>query len=252
MAIVQAAILAAGRGTRLGELTSDKPKCMLKLNKVTILDYIVYLLSRFAGIRYEDIFVVAGYKADRLAYLKDRGINIVFNDKYNTRENMYSFYLLKDYVNRDFILVNGDTIFEPKVLETLVNQAKARPATYFVIDTGKKLGWEEMKVIIDKETMRIKRFGKDIPPDMADGEYIGLAYFKKEDAEIVFTKLDELVRAGRVNIWYELAINEVLDRIAAYALPIKDALWIEVDTKEDYENAKKIYKRIKQLYRLEL
>ena len=230
-------ILAAGIGSRLGALTKHKPKCLLEIRRgVTILRYQIDVLRNVASVELGDIFIIGGYKFEKLKYLEEWGINLIFNPKYREYNNIYSFYLAKDYIKEDFILLNGDTMFHPKILEKLI---KVGRGTYFVIDNVKELGEEEMKVLIEED--RILKFGKDIDPKSAHGEYIGVAKFDINDAEMIFNKMEELIDRGKTDIWYELAINYVLDEIIAKPVYTDGLPWIEVDTPEDYEKAKAMF-----------
>ncbi len=237
---MKAVILAAGLAKRLGELTKEIPKCLLKIDdSTTILDHQLKTLTKYGNLSFSDIFIVIGRKIDKLRFLEKKGINLIYNprDEWN---NIYSFYLIKDYVNTDFYLLNSDVIYHPEILKKLTNTDNS---TYFVIDNGKKLGEEEMKVIIKDN--RVLKFGKDIDPNNANGEYIGLARFNMNDAKIIFHRMKELIENNKVDIWYEQAINDVLDKIIAKPVYFKSYPWIEVDTKEDYEKGKEIFRLIK-------
>jgi len=234
---MKALILAAGIGSRLGNLTKNKPKSLLTLGDTTILEYQINLLLNVAKIKTSEIFVVGGHKFETLEPLKKIGINLIFNPHYKDYNNIYSFYLAKEYIQEDFILFNGDTLVHPKILEKVI---KAEKGTYFVIDNVKPLGEEEMKVLIKNN--RILKFGKDINPKMANGEYIGIAKFDINDARVIFEKLEELIEDQKTDIWYELGINYVLDEIVAMPIYTDGLPWIEIDTPEDYEKAKTMFK----------
>jgi len=236
--MMKAVILAAGVGSRLKELTKNIPKCLLNLNNsTTILDFQISTLIKFADLDYSDNFVVGGYKFESLKYLEDKGINLIFNPKYKDWNNIYSFYLIKENVSNNFYLLNGDTIYHPDILKNLVNTDSN---TYFVVDNVKILGKEEMKVLIKNN--RILKFGKNIQSRESDGEYIGVAKFNKNDAKVIFNKIEDLINEEETGIWYELAINKVLDKIIAKPIYTNRLLWIEIDTKEDYKKAKEIFK----------
>ena len=233
---MQAVILVAGVGSRLGRLVNDKPKCLLDVGGITILDYQINQLINTINIKPSKIFVVGGYKFETLKYLEDKKINLIYNPKYQEYNNIYSFYLINEYVKEDFILLNGDTLFHPDILKNLGNIGKG---TYFVVDNSKRLGEEEMKVLIKEG--RILRFGKDIPLEYANGEYIGIAKFDIKDAWIIFNKIKELIKQGITDIWYEIGINYVLNKIIAKPIYTNGLPWIEVDTPEDYKVAKQMY-----------
>lgn len=237
---MQVIILAAGVGSRLGDLTRDIPKCLLKIyDDISILDFQLNVLGEY-GIDKRDVYIIAGHKADKLQYLKGEGINIVYNEMYSVYNNIYSFYISKNVVKEDFIIINSDTLFHRKIFEKLYFTDNG---TYFVVDNYKKLGEEEMKVLIKND--RIVKFGKDIDPKNASGEYIGVSKFSFKDSKIVFDKMGELIKNGKSNIWYEDAINFVLEKIVAKPIFTDGLPWIEVDTPEDYKKAKKLFYKIK-------
>jgi len=237
---MQVIILAAGIGSRLGDLTKNIPKCLLKIyDDISILDFQLNILEE-SGIDKRDVYIIAGHKADKLQYLREKGINIVYNEMYSRYNNIYSFYISKNVVKEDFIIINSDTLFHKKIFEKLYFTDNG---TYFVVDNYKKLGEEEMKVLIKND--RIVKFGKDIDPKNANGEYIGVSKFSFDDSKIIFDKMDELIRSGLTHIWYENAINFVLDKIIARPVFTDGLPWIEVDTPEDYERAKMIFNKIR-------
>jgi choline kinase len=237
---LKAVILAAGVGSRLGELTKNKPKCMLPvLNDMLLIDYQIEKLKEF-GIKEKDIFIIGGYKIDVLKkHLKDTHVNVLFNPKFREWNNIYTFYLIKEIreINNDdeFVLLNSDTFFHKDILRDLLSYQKHNCV---VLDTSKNLGSEEMKVLAKEN--RIIRFGKDIPINEAKGEYIGLAKFKKSLLNPLFDTMKELIDKGKTNIWYEIAFNCVLDEITIEYVDTKGKPWIEIDTPEDYRVAKNL------------
>ncbi len=235
---LKAVILAAGVGSRLGKLTENKPKCMLEVfpNK-TLVKYQIDVLKD-SGI--EDIFIIGGYKIDVLKkHLKDLNINIVFNPKYREWNNIYSFYLIDkiDGIGKEdtFILLNSDTFFHRDILENLL---KSPYENCVVLDTYKDLKEEEMKVIT--ENGRLKKFGKDIPPEISTGEYIGVAKFKKSSLGYLFETMEKLINSGKTDIWYEIAFNYVLDKTDIRYVDTLKKPWIEIDTEEDFQIAKSL------------
>ena len=120
---MQAIILAAGMGKRLGELTGNNTKCMLKVNGVRLIDRTLECLS---DIGVTKLIMVVGYKAqnviDYVGYrYKEINITYVENPIYNTTNNIYSLSLAKDYLlAEDTILLESDLIYETSVLKRLI------------------------------------------------------------------------------------------------------------------------------------
>jgi len=232
---MKAVVLAAGVNSRLKSVAKDIPKCLLRIGEATIIDYQINLLTLIGGLKLKDIYIIGGHRIEKLDYLRNLGVNVVFNPKYKEFNNVYSFYLAKNFVDEDFVLFNGDTIADRRIFEALVSSSYR---TAFVVDNVKKLGDEEMKVLV--KDGKIVRFGKEIDPKTAHGEYIGFAKFGLKDAATIFDCIEELLSKGKTNIWYENAINHVLNRINAFAVYTNGLSWIEIDTPEDYEKAIKM------------
>ncbi len=237
---MKAVILAAGVGSRLGDLTKDKPKCMLPVfNDTLLIDYQIEVLKEF-GISERNIFIIGGHKVDVLQnHLKDKSVSVIFNSKFREWNNIYSFYMIKAIEKisdkDDFILLNSDTFFHKDIFKYLLD---CKHPNSVVIDSFKKLGNEEMKVLTVGK--RIIKFGKDISPNIAEGEYIGLAKFKKEDLEPLFDTMEFLIKGGKTDIWYEIAFNNVLDKIDIGYTDTKGKPWIEIDDTKDYQKAREL------------
>ncbi len=255
---IRAFILAAGRGKRLGVLTLDKPKVLLELDKdFTFLDYHVSILTRFGKISPADIYVVAGFKAEKvITKAKSLGIEVIVNRLYNKYENMYSVYITKNTIDdgsNAFIILNGDTIVRPRILEILLNEFtrihnNINSIGLFAIDTGKTLGEEEMKVIVNSG--RIMKFSKNIPPHLAFGEYIGLSIYDQLGYRMFLRSIEDHIRRGITNVWYEIVLNTATGIIQMIPVDIDSLSWIEVDTPEDYARARALYRsNLKDLVR---
>ena len=103
---MKAFILAAGKGTRLGHLTNDKPKGMLELNGDTILKHQINL---FRSVGIDEIVVIRGYKKNKINYPNIRYID---NDKYDTTNMIESLMCAEKYLDDDCIVTYADLLFE--------------------------------------------------------------------------------------------------------------------------------------------
>ena len=97
---MQAIILAAGMGRRLGELTDDNTKCMLEVNGTRLIHR---TLDNLTEVGIKRVILVVGYKAENVKRLignryKDIDIVYVENKIYDKTNNIYSLYLAKDYL----------------------------------------------------------------------------------------------------------------------------------------------------------
>ena len=123
---MQAIILAAGMGKRLGELTQNNTKCMVKVNGVTLIERLLNQLDNVKSYHLNKIVIVTGYEGKKLReYIATCKVNtpIVYveNPIYATTNNIYSLWLAKEYLLQDdTLLFESDLIFEDAVVEKLL------------------------------------------------------------------------------------------------------------------------------------
>ncbi len=235
--INRAIILAAGSSTRLRPLTNNIPKTLLRIGRATIFDTSISILHRF---NIDDIIVVTGYAADMLEehvqrnYSDNNTIRFRFvrNDKLNLG-NIYSFYIAREYMDNDFILLNSDVLFHPKILEYLLTY----DVSALAVDDHKILGEEEMKVKVNESGV-IKDISKNMPVKDADGEYIGVMKLTSKDATMIIKSIKHLFNKGIYNLYYEDAIRLVAHEYDVfYKCSTRGLQCIEIDTQEDLKNA---------------
>jgi len=122
---MQAIILAAGMGRRLGELTRYDTKCMIEVNGIRIIDR---LLANLAVARLSRIVLVIGFQGDKLrAYLGNEycGIPIYYleNPYYAYTNNIYSLFLARHHLaSDDTLLLESDIVFEKRILERVLEE----------------------------------------------------------------------------------------------------------------------------------
>lgn len=120
---MNAIILAAGMGTRLRPLTNDIPKCLVPVCGTPMIERQIYFLHE-AGIK--DIIVVSGYQAKRLDYLRSKyGVQIVYNEQYDTCNNIYSLYKVINSFGDSWV-VEGDVYIHENCFTRDINKS-----TYF-------------------------------------------------------------------------------------------------------------------------
>ena len=243
----KALILAAGIGKRLGELTRDIPKCLLPVGSKTLLDY---SLEAISGNDFEQVTIITGFAEKKLKehikkWERSLAFKLIYNDKFADYNNIYSAYLAKDIWDDETILFNSDIIFHPLILKDLVSNIKENSnKSYLVIDDTKILIAEDMKVKINS-LGEIKEINKGLDIKTSYGEYIGVTYSRGKERENFLESLELNVKNKNLDIYYEDALAHVLDKISVFPYSTKSRLWTEVDTKEDYELAKRIASEIK-------
>jgi choline kinase len=235
-------VLAAGPGRRLHPLTADLPKTLLPLSDGrTILDL---LLRNFRSVGLEDVVVVTGFAADRLAErapdlerLHGVRLELVFNDRAEVWNNAYSLWLAREAFRDGALLVNGDTV-HPAGVEHSLLEARG-PDVLLAVDREKPLGAEEMKVVL-AEDGRLSRISKDVEPATADGEYIGVAVIEPAAAEPLEDALEATWRRDP-SLYYEDGWQELVDRGGRVDVaPVGNVDWVEVDDYADLARAREL------------
>ncbi len=239
---MEAVILAAGFGSRLGHHTREIPKALLKVGKRPIIHYAIQSLRK-NGI--EDVIVVTGHKGYVLKdYLSQFDLNLRFvhNSLYKKTNNIYSLYLAMNHVSSGFYILNSDVLFHPAIFDEIHSTTK--DSLILSVDTFKKLGEEEMKVkIVDG---LVKRISKQLNPSEADGEYIGIARVEKEVVDELYNHVSKVMDKKGRRVFYEEAFQSMMDDgIAVNYESTKGLPWIEIDTPVDLMRARyEIYPEI--------
>ena len=134
---MKAIILSAGQGSRLLPLTEGKPKCLFPIGPRTLIEWQIWALTQ-GGV--DDIAVVVGYHArdvqDLLKRLEGPKLKIrtIFNPFYKLADNLASCWMARHEMGQDFVILNGDTVIEPKIFQHLL----ASPAAPITVTIDKK------------------------------------------------------------------------------------------------------------------
>lgn len=234
---MKALILAAGLGTRLAPLTDSVPKCMVKVNNLTIIEkQIENLISNDI----KDITVVSGYKHDVLEEFVTKKypfIKFITNENYLNNNNMFSAYLARNYLSGEsFYMMNADVFFDEDIIAEL---SKDKYKNAIATQKGEYIE-ESMKIKYDGD--KITEISKQIKKEDSFGTTIDVYKFSKEASEAFFQKcVDYIENKNELNLWSEVAINDIFNEINFIPCIIKGR-WVEIDNFEDLTLAKSIFK----------
>jgi choline kinase len=240
---MKAIILSAGQGKRLLPLTAELPKCAVAVHGQPMIEWQIDELLK-CGV--EDISVVLGYGADKVEDLLDerygRGsIRTLFNPFFSVADNLGSCWIARTEMTEDFIILNGDTLFQAEVLDRLLSSAP-HPITV-TIDRKRGYDSDDMKVILDGE--RLLRIGKDLPLDQVHAESIGMLLFRGEGASLFRRSVETLMRnPASLKRWYLSVIDELAQRTAVWTCCIEGLAWGEVDCPADLKRAEEVVRGI--------
>ena len=243
---MQAIILAAGMGKRLGELTKGNTKCMVKVNGVTLIERLLHQLDQ---LHLNKIVMVVGYKATELqTYISTLKVNTpveyVENAVYDKTNNIYSLYLAKQHlVSEDTLLFESDLIVEDAVIRKLVDNPYPDLAL-----VAKFESWMDGTVVTLDDDNNILRF---IPTKSFKFEEIPSYYktvniykFSKEFSSNLYVPfLEAYCSALGKNEYYEqvLRVITLLDKPGIKALPLDGEHWYEIDDIQDLDIAESIF-----------
>lgn len=243
---MQSIILAAGLGSRLGELTKECTKCMVKINGITLIERMLRQLDRYGMDR---IIIVTGYKGDILKdYVQNLRINtpVVFvdNSDYRHTNNIYSLWLTREFLEEmDSLVLESDMIFEDRVIEKML-----------AIDNGcgtfvaRPRPWMDGSIVkLDKDN-NIVYFVDDEEVKRIDPSYyhkiVSIYKFKKRYvSEKYMTYLNEYVKKNKDNNLYE-SLLKVVDLDVEKKIPaeiLDEEQWYEINDIQDMDIAESMF-----------
>ena len=210
---MDALILAAGRGTRMGEI--EKPKCLLEFDGTSI---IKYQIKCFKNLGINRIFVVTGFHSDLLhSHLHDEVI-FLHND--------------------DFICIYGDLLFHKIILENLLLD---KNDVCMIIE--KNIRDETMKVKLENNL--IIEVNKKISKENADGNFIGIAKFSKKIVPSLFKEISKIIENKNTDSYYTSAIESMINNgQKVHYVATNNLQWMDIDEPNEFDDAKKIFKQM--------
>ncbi len=253
---VTAVVLAAGDDGALGEITADRPRCMLDVRGRTVLERQVTALNA-NGIR--EIAVVRGYRREAVNVPNLRYFD---NEQYAQSGEMVSFLLAARELEGSLLCLYGDVVFDDAIVARLL---RATGDITVVVDRAfaesRRLGTlppsaldlvvteggarPEAGRFVPGEGVRLRRIGQSLARDEADGEFIGLVLLSAAGAALVRQVCAEL--AGRPGGFHEALdlgrasltdlLQELLDRGHDVDCVEVHKGWMEIDSFADYRRA---------------
>ena len=252
---MQAIILAAGMGRRLGELTQNNTKCMLEVNGVRLIDRYIKQLAKYS---LDKIVIVVGYEGQKLidyiqANYPDKKIEFVNNPIYDKTNNIYSLALAKDYLCADdTILMESDLIVEDAIIDKLFNHPDKDLAL-----VAKYEQWMDGTMVRIDDNRRILQF---IPKvgfryEEADDYYktVNIYKFSREFSSKQYIPfLEAYCKVMGNNEYYEqvLSVLTLLQNTTLRALPIGNEKWYEIDDVQDLDIASTLFSEDKNRFQL--
>jgi len=251
---MQAIILAAGMGKRLGEYTRNNTKCMVPVNGTPLIDR---LLGQLCKLSLNRVVIVVGYEGQKLIdYLGNEhdGLKIEYvnNPIYDKTNNIYSLALAKEQLQEDdTLLIESDLIFDDGMFDLLLDNPFPNLALVAKYET-----WMDGTMVkIDRDNNIVNFVTKAaFSYDEVDSYYktVNIYKFSKEFSRTKYVPfLEAYSKAVGNNEYYEnvLRIISFLSKSDLKALPITNEKWYEIDDKQDLDIAEALFAEEKDILR---
>lgn len=232
--MMKTVILAAGRGSRLGKFTEDKPKSLVEVGGKPIIEH---MFDSLKEVGLTDIIMVVGYRHEKFEYLRecypDVSLAFIENSVYSKTNTAYSLWLVREHIRDGFFLLNGDVIFHPAIMWGLRNS----PESDAIVVERKDVDEEEVKVKIVDNT--VKKISKRVPLDEADAEFVGILKFSAFSASKYLDLLDHAISLDKkYNMYFDDVIEDLAQDVHVHTMDIGEFPCMEIDTEDDLNRAR--------------
>ena len=249
---INAIILAAGMGNRLNPLTKDIPKGMVKLFEKSLLEMQIDIFKQYD---INDITIVTGHLGEKITF---PDINYIKNQNFSLTNINESLFCAKEKFETESIISYSDIIYEKKIIEKLTSFNGD-------IGVGVRLNWKpyykgrashptseaENVVIENNKIVKIRKNVSKCEKNQIVGEFVGIMKLSKNASDILVQKYLELEKShiGKFHNAPSLKqayitdmLQEIVDSDYLVEPVIIEGKWCEIDTIQDIEYAKQIFK----------
>lgn len=226
--MANAVLMASGLGSRMRPLTNTKPKPLIEVKGIPMIETVIAALNQF-GV--ENIYIVVGYLGDQFSYLKNKysNVNIIRNTDYETINNISSIYYAREEMKKaDTFVCEADLFISDK---EILKDFDTTKSGYF----GKMVeGHSDDWVFEQNSEGIITRVGK-----VGDDCYnmCGLSYFRKDKSTIIAEEIERVYnnQPGFEDLFWDDVVNGILKKLNLVVFPVKDSQIVEIDTVEELE-----------------
>jgi L-glutamine-phosphate cytidylyltransferase len=244
VAKVRAALLAAGRGVRMG---GEKPKPLIALDDhEPMLYYALHGLKK-AGIN--DLLVVTGFLSSEITefvnkHWGDEGVQFVFNARWASFGNFHSVRMALDQSpGFDLLIVNSDLTIHPDVFSRCLNTPGD---LVLAVEQRLRLDPEDMRVRLDGD--RVKRISKYLKMSLSQGEFCGVSLIRPQAAGAYLQVASDLEWGGDITQYYEDVYDRILAEVDVRAAEVRQGEYAEVDTPDDVPAALGVIERHREAW----
>ena len=232
-------ILSAGQGKRLLPLTAERPKCALMLGERSVLGWQLQALAAGGA---KEAVVATGFQArqldDIISGAEGLRVRSSHNPFYAHCDNLGTCWIVRHEMTDPFVLVNGDTLFEPEVFARLLASDDAHPIT---LVTNHKDSYDDDDMKVSVADGQLKRVDKKLPMAEVDGESIGMIRFQGPGPALFRSRLEAMMaEESTLKRWYLSAIDALAAEGHVGVATTGGYDWCEIDDHKDLEHAKAV------------
>jgi choline kinase len=222
-------IPAAGQGTRLLPHTAQKPKCLVPVGGIPIIER---LLNQLCDTGAKEVICVTGYRADQLEEHVSRiarrpPVTFIHNPRYERSDNIVSLLATEEYFDDEVCVIDSDVLLSQRLVDLLVDGE----GDAAVVDTTKR--WPDIDMAAETHDGALWHLAKELPPERTSGEFFGVSRWTAEGARRLIDTVRDMVAHGTTGVWYPFAIRSLAKRHRVAVLEAQPDEWIEVDSTRD-------------------
>lgn len=238
---MQSLILAAGRGTRIAKITKYKPKCLININKKSILKR---QIDFFRKLKINKINIIKGYKQNKISYKK---INYILNKKFKHTEQLDSLFVAKKIFNSELIITFSDIIYDFSIIKKIF-KSKSKNIVIAIDKKWKKRYTNRFdhpynqadKVKISNN--QITKIGKNLNIKETDAEFVGILKLNSCGCETFLKEYQSLKKKVKTN---KLQLHNFIQHLIKKKYQISfveiSGKLMEIDTYNDLKIAKGLF-----------
>jgi len=249
---MKAIIIAAGAGTRLGNITKDIPKPLVDINGKSLIERQILLLRKN---NVKDIVIVTGYKKEKFIF---KDIEYIHNPNFLEQEQIGSLMTARSKIIGDVLIMFGDILFDETILQQMLN---SKDDIGIAIDEDWEKSYDERldnpkskadKVLIkNKKIIQISAKNIKIEKKNIIGELLGIMKLSSKGSKILIEQYEKLENEhiGKFHDAISLQKAKFVD-ILQELLSLSNGItpisikgkWCEIDTPDDLKRAKKKFR----------
>lgn len=233
---MQVLILNSGSGTRMGDLTRNKPKCLLELcDNLSILRFQLNIFQEFS---LNNIIISTGPFHQQIEQLTTTfpglSIKLINNGKFDVTNYIYSIYLASKFINDDVLLLHGDLVFDKEIIRELINTTNNN---FVVVNNTVRPPQKDFKAIITDGLVK-----KITTQNHFENSFALFPIYKlsKQAFREWMMEIEVYIKNNKTGLYAEEALNNLLGNNYLLYPHYTSLFCSEIDDQDDFDKVKKV------------